>query len=159
MVKILMTGNKSECIRFVENRSETLNFANGLRQENALASLLFNISLKKIIRNSRDPKSEAQYFMCQCCYRGFFDDLGTVPRRRKTVEESFLPIEKASKQMELWINQPKTKYITVGWLSNQYFYIFNIDNYCFVRVESFTYWRGQKYILKRIEARHMAVND
>lgn len=70
---------------------------------------------------------------------GYADDLKIVERNTKAVEESFLAIEKASKEIGLSINQSKTKYVARGkaYRSNTSSVIILTTNV--ERVESFAY--------------------
>lgn len=67
-------------------------------KKDPLASLLFNIALEKVTRDLR-VQTQDKIFYKSAQLLEYTDDLYTVIRNRKAIEESLLVTEKGSKQM------------------------------------------------------------
>jgi sorting nexin-29 len=111
------TMNNTQCQVMMQNKlSELINVTNGGRQGDALACLLFNIALQKVIREA-------------------------AVNTRDTIQISaFTTLEKAAKGMNLFINQEKTKCMPVTKKSHaNYPHYLEAGPYKFQVVHSFTY--------------------
>jgi sorting nexin-29 len=111
LVRITMRNTQYE-IRILSTLSGTLPIKNGVREGNALACLLFNIALEKVIRDAKiDTRgnifyTSVQIFACA-------DDIDIVGSSQAAMIEAFITLEKAAKEIGLQVNQEKTKYIPV----------------------------------------------
>jgi hypothetical protein len=78
----------------------------------ALASLLFNIALEKVIRDAKiNPRGNIFYKSVQIF--AYVDEIDIVGWSQAAKKEVFISLEKAAKEMGLQVNQEKTKYVPV----------------------------------------------
>jgi hypothetical protein len=87
--------------------SEPITVRNGLRQGDALAFLLFNIALEKVIREA-GVQTRGTIFYKSVQILAYADDVDIVGRSLCAMEEAFLAIESAGRKMGLVINETKT---------------------------------------------------
>jgi hypothetical protein len=107
------TINKTQCRIKAQNRpSELINFKNGVRQGEALASLLFNTALEKVIIDAA-VSIRGTIFHKSVQILAYADDIDIIGRTQSATIETFASLEKAAKGMNLFINQEKTKYMPV----------------------------------------------
>jgi sorting nexin-29 len=103
-----------------------------------LACLLFNIALEKVIRDAAiNIRGTISYKSVQIlAYAGDIDIIG---RTQSALTEAFTSLEKAAKDMNLFINQEKTKYmpVTKKSLAN-YPHRLEVGSYKFKVIHSFT---------------------
>jgi sorting nexin-29 len=111
LVKATMKDMKCQ-IRIKGALSEPLNIRNGIRQGDALACLLFNISLEKVIRDA-DINIRGNIFYKSIQILAYADDIDFTGRSQAAMKEAFTSLEKAGREMHLDINQGKTKYMPV----------------------------------------------
>jgi sorting nexin-29 len=77
-----------------------------------LACLLFNIALEKVIRDAAvNIRFTLFYKSVQTV--AYADDIDITGRTQSAMTEAFTNLEKAAKDMNLLINQEKTKYMPV----------------------------------------------
>jgi hypothetical protein len=96
-------------IRIQSTLCEPLPTKNGVRQGDALACLLFNIALEKVIRDEKiNTRGSIFYKSVQILV--YADDIDIVGRSQAAVKEVFISLEKAAKGMGLQVNQEETKY-------------------------------------------------
>jgi hypothetical protein len=126
-------------IRIQSTLSEPLLIKNRIHQGDTLAYLLFNVALEKVIRdvkiNTRGNifYRSVQIFSCA-------DDIDIVGRSQTAMKEAFISLEKVAKEMNLQVNQEKTKYMPVT--KEDYAYIpshIEIGPYQFETVRNITY--------------------
>jgi sorting nexin-29 len=111
LVKAMM--NNTHCQVKIQNRfSEPINVKNRVRQGDALACLLFNIALEKVIRNAA-VNIRGTIFDKSVQILAYADDIDIIGRTQSAVIEAFTSLEKAAKDTNLFINQEKTKYMPV----------------------------------------------
>lgn len=85
----------------------------GVRQEDGLTCLLFNIGLEKVVRDS-GIQTAATILTRTVQILGYVDDLDLIGRSRQAVEEAFLALEQVARQMGLAVNPSKTKCMVTG---------------------------------------------
>jgi hypothetical protein len=90
--------------------SEPINVKNGVQQGDALASLLFNIALEKVIRDAA-LNTRGTIFYKSVQILAYADDIDIIGRTQSAMIEAITSLEKAAKGMNLFINQEKTKYM------------------------------------------------
>ncbi|XP_071039850.1 uncharacterized protein [Parasteatoda tepidariorum] len=83
---------------------------NGVRQGDALACLLCNLALEKIIRDS-GINTRGHIFHKSVQVFAFADDIDIIARTQSDLKQAFLSMEKEAEKMHLTINQEKTKYM------------------------------------------------
>jgi hypothetical protein len=105
--------NNTKCRVKIQNRlSEPISVKNGVRQGDALACLLFNIALEKVIIDvAVNIRGTNFYKSVQILTH--VDDIDIIGRTQSAMIEAFTSLEKAAKGMNLFINPEKTKYMPV----------------------------------------------
>jgi sorting nexin-29 len=107
------TTNNTQCQVKIQNKlSEPINVTNGVRQGDALAFLLFNIALEKVIRDAA-VNTRGTIFYKSVQILAYADDIDITGRTQSATIEAFTTLEKAAKGMNLFINQEKTKHMPV----------------------------------------------
>jgi sorting nexin-29 len=103
--------NNTQCRVKIQNKlSQPINVTNGVRQEDALACLLFNTALEKVIRDTA-VNTRGTIFYKSVQILAYADDIDIIGRTQLAMIEAFTTLEKAAKDMNLFINQEKTKYM------------------------------------------------
>jgi sorting nexin-29 len=77
-----------------------------------LACLPFNIALEKVIRDAA-INIRGTIFYKSIQILAYADDIDVIGRTESAMIEAFTSLEKAAKDMNLFINQEKIKYMTV----------------------------------------------
>jgi hypothetical protein len=107
LVKATMTGTTSQiCVQ--ATLSEPLRIHIGLRQGDALACLLFNVTSEKAIRDSGIQRSW-HIFQKSVQLLVYANDIVLLERTRSRLEKAFLDLEGAAGRIVLNINRGKTK--------------------------------------------------
>jgi hypothetical protein len=108
------TINNTQCRVKVQNTfSERMKVKDGVRQGDALACLLFNIALEKVIRDAA-VNIRGTIFYKSVQILAYADDIDIIGRTQSAMTEAFTSLEKAAKDMNLFINKEKTKYMPVA---------------------------------------------
>jgi len=129
--------NTKNQIRIQSDLSDSIITKKCLRQGNSLAFLLFNLALKKVVRNA-GIQTSGTIFYKPVHLLAYADDIDIVARSRTALKETFLSPERAAGEMGLRINEKKTKYLATREIKIQQRY-FQIKNFNFEAVQSFTY--------------------
>jgi len=108
-----------------------------VRQGDALACLLFNIALEKVIRDS-GIKTRGTIFFKTVQILAYADDTDLMARTIAGFNESFLNLEKSARNMGLVINQEKMLCVYSGKETTLHQDL-AIGNYMFKRVGNFKY--------------------
>jgi hypothetical protein len=134
------TMNNTQCRVKIQNRlSEPINVKNGVRQGDALVCLLFNIALEKVIRDAA-VNIRGTIFHKSVQILAYADDIDIIGRTQSAMTDAFTSLEKATKGMNLFINQGKAKYLPVTKNSHaSYPHYLDVGPYKFQVVHSFTY--------------------
>jgi sorting nexin-29 len=107
-----MTGARNR-VKIYNDLSDVIKTDRGLQQGDALACLLFNIALEKVIRDASIQRGGTIYYkLIQLL--GCADDIDIVASTQMALKEVFLSLEKAEKKMSLLVNEQKTKYMVSG---------------------------------------------
>ncbi|PNF28690.1 hypothetical protein B7P43_G07879, partial [Cryptotermes secundus] len=102
---------KTQCQIKIQNMlSSPIITRNGVQQGDSLACLLFNIALEKVVRDA-GINTRGIIFYKSVQILAFADDIDIIGRTQKSMKEAFLNLERAAKEMNLQINQNKTKYM------------------------------------------------
>jgi sorting nexin-29 len=136
LVKTIMTDMQCS-VQIQSHLSEPIYITRGVRQGNALACLLFNIALEKVIWVSV-IQTRGTIFFKTVQLLAYADDIDLMARTIPGLSEAFLNLEKSARNMGLVINEEKTVYMYSGkdTISHQ---DVAIGNYVFKRVDSFKY--------------------
>jgi hypothetical protein len=124
----------------IQNRfSEPINVKNGVQQEHALACLLFNTVLEKVIRDAA-VNTRGTIFHKSVQFLAYVNDIAVIGRSQSAMIETFTNLEKAAKDMNLFINQEKTKCMPVTKKSHaNYPHHLEVGSYTFQVTHSFTH--------------------
>jgi hypothetical protein len=93
--------------------SGSFHIRNGLRQGDALACILFNIAMGKIICDA-NIKQHGNIFYKSVQLLAYTDDIDIISRSPKSLQESTIASDRDAKRLGLEINQAKTKYMICG---------------------------------------------
>jgi sorting nexin-29 len=118
--------------------SESFHVQNGLRQGDALACILFNIALEKIIRDA-NINQPGNIFYKSVQILAYADDIDIISRSPKSLQEAKIALDTAARKMGLEINQAKTKYMICDSKKKYVKNVFKVKNMTFERVNSFVY--------------------
>ena len=155
--------NNTQCRVKIQNRlSEPITIKNGVRQGDALACLLFNIALVKVIREAA-VSITGTIFYKSAQILAYADDIDIIGRTQSAMIEAFTSLEKAAKSMNLFINQEKAKYMPVTKNSHAgYPHYLEVGPYKFQVVYSFNYLGSdvncKNDISEEIQKRILATN-
>jgi sorting nexin-29 len=108
-----------------------------LRQDDALACMLFNITLEKAIREAGIEKKGTIYHK-SIQMLAYADEINIIGQTTTAVKETFLKLEKAAQEIGLRVNESKTKYMEITCKPNKMQYLI-VDNYKFEKVNEFKY--------------------
>ena len=103
----------------------------------ALACLLFNLALEKVIRDSGIER-RGTIFHKSIQILGYADDLDIVGRSERSIRDAFTSLDTEAQQMGLKINESKTKYMEVTRKPSKIEF-FEIAGYKFKKVTEFKY--------------------
>jgi sorting nexin-29 len=110
--QIKMTVQNTRAVVETEHgRTEKFHINTGLRQGDALSTLLFNLVLEGIIRKL-DTRGNISTKLTQLC--AYADDLVIIARTPNALDEMFLTLEKEARDAGLIVNQSKTKYMKIA---------------------------------------------
>jgi sorting nexin-29 len=104
--------NTSCQIKIQKMQSSPIITRNGVWQGDSLACLMFNIALEKVVRDA-GIYTRGTIFYKSVQILAFAEDIDIVSRTQKYMKEASLNLERAAKEMNLQINQNKTKYMPV----------------------------------------------
>lgn len=106
----LTLHNVTSCVRIRNRLSESFTTADGLRQGDPLASLLFNIVLEKAVRSSNVNVHNTIYRKSVQLV-AYADDIDIVARSVRHLEEPFTALRMEAANLGLEVNVDKTKYM------------------------------------------------
>jgi sorting nexin-29 len=118
--------------------SESFHIQNGLKQDDALACILFNVTLEKIIREA-NINQRGNIFYKSVQILAYADDIDIFSRSTKSLQEVTIALDRAARMMGLEINQAKTKYMICGSKKKNSEDVFKVKHMTFERVSSFKY--------------------
>jgi sorting nexin-29 len=108
-----------------------------LRQGDALACILFNIALEKIIRDA-NINQRGNIFYKSVQKLAYADDNDIISRSPNSLQEAAIALDRAARRMGLEINQAKTKYMICGTKKKYVENVFQVKHMTF-EVSSFVY--------------------
>jgi len=108
-----------------------------VKQGDALACLLFNIALEKVIQDS-GIQTRGTIFFKSVQILAHADDIDLMARTISGLNETVLKLEKSARNMGLVINQEETVYMHSGKDITLHQHL-EIGNYVFKRVDNFKY--------------------
>ena len=88
-----------------------------MRQGDALACILFNTALEKIMCDA-NINERGNIFYKSVQILAYADDIDIISRSLKSLQEATIALDIAAIRMGLEINQPKTKYMICGTKKN-----------------------------------------
>ena len=105
---VLLTLRKTNAKIFLNGRySDEFQIKSGIRQGDALSTLIFNIIMQEVIK-SVEPEGTILTKSVQICA----DDITIIARSGTSLKECFIKIEKVANNFGLRINEEKTKYMS-----------------------------------------------
>jgi hypothetical protein len=125
-------------VKIQNELSESFRIRNGLRQGDALACILFNIALEKIIREANINQG-GNIFYKSVQILAYADDTDIISRSPKLLQEAITALDRAARTMGLEINQAKTKYMICGTKKKYVENVLKVNHVTFEQVSSFMY--------------------
>lgn len=112
-VKLIQICNKQSCyrVRFSEELSSLFECKNGLRQDDTMFTVLFNLALEKVVRHITDLREIE--IIGPYTLLVYTDDIISLGESRKDLEKSTRKLIISSCIMGLVINKNKTKYMVI----------------------------------------------
>ena len=125
------------CVKLSGKLTEYFEIKNGVRQGDALACLLFNLSLEWAIRDS-GINTRGTIFTKTVQILAYAGDIVIISRTNKALCETFIALTYSAAKIHLNINEEKTKYMPVTKALTNIKYL-EVENYKFEVVDNFTY--------------------
>jgi hypothetical protein len=98
--------NTNSQIRIQSDLSDPITTKKGLRQGDSLACLLFNLALEMVVRKAGIQTNRTIFYKLVQIL-AYADDINIVAKTRKALQEAFLSLERAAREMGLRINEEK----------------------------------------------------
>ena len=162
LVAATLNGSKI-CIKLKNDMSNTFEVKDGLKQGDALSTLLFNVALEGAMRRAGIQSSRTlATSMVQIL--GFADDLDIVGRRHSSVVDTYASLKAEAERVGLIVNESKTKYMktTSDSVPQQQANKVNICGQWFEIVDQFVYLgaliRADNDISSEIKRRTISAN-
>jgi hypothetical protein len=114
----------------------------GLKQDDPLSPVLFNLALQKVIQSIKMVPSGRKIGKEKLNILTYADDIALIGKNSIEIRKPFVEMENIARKFELQINQEKTKYMIVerkNSLKQNKIGHLKIKNYKFERVENFKY--------------------
>ena len=131
-------------VKIQNELSESFHMWNGLRQGDAVACILFNMALEKIIREA-NINQRGNIFYKSVQILAYADDIDIISSSQKSLQEAIIVLDRATRMMGLEINQAKTKYMVCGSKKRCAENAFKVKHMTFKRVNSFMYLGALNY--------------
>jgi hypothetical protein len=109
-----------------------------LRQGDALACILFNLALEKIICEA-NINQHGNIFYISVQILAYADNIDIISRSPKSLQEATTGLDEAARMVGLEINQAKTKYMICGTKKKYVENVFKVKHMAYERVNSFVY--------------------
>ena len=109
LVKTTLTNSRA-VVEACQGRTDVFSINNGLRQGDALLTILFNPVLEAALLKI-DLRGNISTRTKQLC--AYADDVVIIARNQKALKETFITLQKAAEKLGLIINTNKTKYMQV----------------------------------------------
>jgi hypothetical protein len=113
LTQATMEGTTAK-VKVQNELSGSFHLRNWLRQGDALACILFNIALEKIIHDANINQLDNIFYKSAHIVLEYADDIGISSRCPKSLQEATVALDRAARRMGLEINQAKTKYMICG---------------------------------------------
>lgn len=97
--------------------SDSFDSNKGLRQGNPISSLLFNLTLEKVVRTSNSNRQGTILHKDHQCL-AYTDDLTLIIRSKTVLKDIFTKLEKPALKLGLSVNEDKTKYMFLSRKAN-----------------------------------------
>jgi hypothetical protein len=98
------------CVKIQNDCFESFETRKGLRQEDVLSTLLFNVVLEVIVRRA-NLQTTGTIFNKERQLLAYADDIDIVGRSQAAVRDAYLALEEEAAKVGLRINEQKTKYM------------------------------------------------
>ena len=157
LVKTTMQNSRA-VVDTYQDRTEVFNINNGLRQGDALSTILFNLVLEAALLKI-DLRGNISTRTKQLC--AYADDVAIIARTQKALKGTFITLQEEAERLGLIININKTKYMQLTRKKGTTKQDFEIAGKSYEVVEQFTYLGVQinsKNVIQEIRLRIQADN-
>ena len=156
LVKTTLTDSRA-VVEVHQGKTGVFNINNGLRQGDALSTVLFNLVLAAALK--LDLRGNISTRTKQIC--AYADDV-IIARTQKALKETFIALQKEAEKLSLIINTNKIKYMQVTWKTNIIKQDTEVAGKSYEVVNQFIYLGSQinskNLITEKIRLRIKAVN-
>ena len=113
LIKLVKTTleNSRAVVEVCQGRTEVFNINTGLRQGDALSTILFNLVLEAAV-SKIDLRGTISTRTKQLC--AYADDVVIIAGTQKALKETFIILQKEAEKLGLIINTKKTNYMTLS---------------------------------------------
>ena len=106
LMKMTLTNSRA-VVAVYQGRTDVFNINNGLREGDALSTVLFNLVLEAALLKT-DLRGNISTRTKQLC--AYADDVVIITRMQKALKETFITLQKEAEKLGFIINTNKTKY-------------------------------------------------
>jgi sorting nexin-29 len=110
LVQMIMENTKAQ-IKIGNKLSEVFTFNAGVKQEDGLSRVLFNLVLHQAV-DKVNQRGTIYFKSSQIC--AYADDIVIVARNISTLKQIYLELEKEAERFGLVVNERKTKYMVMS---------------------------------------------
>jgi hypothetical protein len=139
LVKTTLTNSRA-VVEIYQGRTDVFNINNGLRQGDALSTVLFNLVLKAALLKI-DLRGNISARTKQLC--AYADDVVIIAKTQKALKETFIPLQKEAEKLGVIINTHKTKYIQLTRKTNIIKQDIEVEEKSYEAVNQFIYLGSQ----------------
>jgi hypothetical protein len=148
LVKMTLTNTKSK-VKIQGKLTPSFEATIGLRQGDSLSTLLFNLCMEKIIRNTRINPGGTIFNRTRQCL-AYADDVVILGRSEGYIKETLEEMAAVTRQIGLQMNDTKTKY-TINRLDENKVKVIELMGKKYEKVEPFKYLGSVMTSLNDIE--------
>jgi hypothetical protein len=139
LVRMTLTNSRA-AVEIYQGRTEVFNIHNGLRQGDALSTILFNLVLEAALLKI-DLRGNISTRTKQLC--AYADDVVIIARTQNALKETFITLQKEAEKQGLIINTSKTKYMKLTRKTNVTKQDMEVNGTSYEAVNQFIYLGSQ----------------
>ena len=139
LVKTTLTYSRS-LVEVYQGRTDVFNIKKGLRQGDALSTILINLVLEAALLKIDFGGNISTRTKQLCAYA---DDVVIIGRTQKALKETFITLQKEAEELGLIINTNKTKYMQLTRKTNITKQDLEVAGKCYEAVNQFIYLGSQ----------------
>jgi hypothetical protein len=139
LVKTTLTNSRA-AVEIYQGRTDVFNINNGLRQGDALSTILFNLVLEARLLKI-DLRGNISTRTKQLC--DYADDVVIIARTQKALKETFITLQKEAEKLGLIVNTNTMKYMQLTRKTNLTKQAMEVTGISYEAVNQFIYLGSQ----------------